>query len=763
MPIESARLGPCPTAIWTPIALALLAGLTPWAARAQAGPAPPAAAAPTPARSEAQKVEITGTSAPENLDERRRSTASRIIIGREELDRMGDSSLGEVLRRLPGVTSGGPPGRGGGVRMRGMGGGYTQILIDGQRMPPGFSLDNVPPEQIERIEIMRAPVAEFGARAIGGTINVVMRSDFKRRANDARVGAGLDGSQPQFGGSWQLNGNFEELGLGYNTNLSAFQSRFDTASDSRTNGGVDDLGLPINDQTSKVRGEGKRRGMFATGRLQFRLGEGKSLDLQPFANLFRIENKNHADRQGLGNNLLSYTAADIESRSETRMARLNGTWLTTLGSGGRLQVRFGSSYAQNEGQSKRLETGGAASLLASGHRLREETSRNRELSVNVNGKYSQLLAEKHSMSLGWDLQRAQRNDFKRSLVNGKQELAQFGDEIDATVQRAALFAQDEWAWSKDFSFYLGGRWEAIETRADSVTGSISNRSSVLTPLAHMVWKLPDRPRDQVRLSLTRSYKSPETNQLIARPSISTLYADLSKVNQPTSPDRAGNPTLKPELAWGLELGIERYLSATSIVSANIYYKRIDELIRTVRTQETVVYASAKRWVARPENIGAADAAGIELEGKMRASDLWTTQLPLQLRANASLMWSRVGQVAGPNNRLEGQPPWTMNLGGDLPFRGTPLTMGLSWNYTPGFDIQQIDQQSYRQGRKSVLDGYALWRLAPEASLRLSISNALGQSYGTGSSTYNLDGSLLQSTDSTSRTYTTVNLRGEFKF
>ena len=64
--------------------------------------------------------------------------------------------------------------------MRGMGGGYTQILIDGQRMAPGFSLDSIAPEQIEKIEIMRAPVAEFGTRAIAGTINVVMRSDFKR-------------------------------------------------------------------------------------------------------------------------------------------------------------------------------------------------------------------------------------------------------------------------------------------------------------------------------------------------------------------------------------------------------------------------------------------------------------------------------------------------------------------------------------------------------------------------------------------------------
>ena len=49
--------------------------------------------------------------------------------------------------------------------MRGMGGGYTQILVDGEPMGRGFSMDSIPPEQIERIEIMRAPTAETGARA----------------------------------------------------------------------------------------------------------------------------------------------------------------------------------------------------------------------------------------------------------------------------------------------------------------------------------------------------------------------------------------------------------------------------------------------------------------------------------------------------------------------------------------------------------------------------------------------------------------------
>ncbi|MGS0755827.1 TonB-dependent receptor plug domain-containing protein, partial [Roseateles sp. GG27B] len=121
---------------------------------AAAAPAQAASAAPTTKTEtpqQLQRVEVSGT--PSDEAKRRASTAAKIIIGREEIERFGDSSLGEVLKRLPGVTTGGRPGRGGDIRMRGMGGGYTQILVNGERMSPGFSLDQLPPDQVERIEV----------------------------------------------------------------------------------------------------------------------------------------------------------------------------------------------------------------------------------------------------------------------------------------------------------------------------------------------------------------------------------------------------------------------------------------------------------------------------------------------------------------------------------------------------------------------------------------------------------------------------------
>jgi len=135
---------------------------------------------------------------------------------------------------------------------------------------------------------------------------------------------------------------------------------------------------------------------------------------------------------------------------------------------------------------------------------------------------------------------------------------------------------------------------------------------------------------------------------------------------------------------------------------------------------------------------------------------------ISLRANASLMWSRVGGVAGPDNRLEGQPPWTANLGVDWPVRGLPLTVGATLNYTPGFRVQEIDDRFSRQGAKPVLDFNALWKLNPDASLRLTVTNASAHRYDSGSTTLLADGSS-EATDSRAKTTTTVNLRAEFRF
>jgi outer membrane receptor for ferrienterochelin and colicins len=131
------------------------------------------------------QVDVKGASTA--YDARRDDTAMKIVVGRQELARYGDSNVLEVLRRLPGITVT-STGRDTQVQMRGLGGGYTQVLVNGEHMPAGFSLDTLSPDLIERIEVLRAQTADYAAQGIAGTINIVLRRSVRKSRREAKLG-----------------------------------------------------------------------------------------------------------------------------------------------------------------------------------------------------------------------------------------------------------------------------------------------------------------------------------------------------------------------------------------------------------------------------------------------------------------------------------------------------------------------------------------------------------------------------------------------
>jgi iron complex outermembrane receptor protein len=182
--------------------------------------------------------------------------------------------------------------------------------------------------------------------------------------------------------------------------------------------------------------------------------------------------------------------------------------------------------------------------------------------------------------------------------------------------------QDEWDPSANWSANLGTRWEGIHTRSAAVGEPASNNSLVLAPMAHAVWRFDPPARDQLRFSPTRSYRTPTLNNLVALPSVSTLYLPPAP-NTASSPDKIGNPTLRPELATGVDLALEHYVASGGVMSVSVFRRDIEGLIRNITTQQTVHWAPSQRWVSSPTNIGNALSQGIELDAKFRLDELWS--------------------------------------------------------------------------------------------------------------------------------------------
>ena len=152
----------------------------------------PAAVDTRPPPKKLEKIEVQG---PNEVDQRRASTAAKIVVNHEELTKYGDTTLLDAVKRLPGITVE-SDGRGGGsIRMRGLGAGYTQILLDGEPTPPGFSIETLSPDLIERIEVFRSATAEFSTQAIAGTINIVLRKVASHRRRELKVGASISNGQ----------------------------------------------------------------------------------------------------------------------------------------------------------------------------------------------------------------------------------------------------------------------------------------------------------------------------------------------------------------------------------------------------------------------------------------------------------------------------------------------------------------------------------------------------------------------------------------
>ena len=693
-------------------------------------PSPPSAAAsapPRPAAAQLKPVEVIGGRG-DDTQQRRESTAAKIVIGRDEIDRFGDSTLGDVLKRLPGVTMQGPPGRGGAIRMRGLGSGYTQILLDGQRIPPGFSLDSLTPEQIERIEILRAPTAETGARAIAGTINIITREGFSKRVNDVRLSLALENDRVQPSASWTRN---DALGaLTWNYSLTAFAN--DRQNDSVTTTVDTDpaTGITTLDQRDTGQVRDKRRGLHATGRLQWRSEDtAHTVTLMPLV----IYSTGSTERSGtleqsVGPVPAPYDTARTEGDGSFSLMRLNGQWNHRLGAGGRLEWKaaFGQGHSSTSGVRRETTAGLLSRTLADGADTIDSN-------LLASGKLVKVLEGDHSLVVGGEAESNRRNERRTTLQDGLPVLVDFGDNVSASATRLAVFAQDEWNLTPLWSAHAGLRWEGITTQGsgDSATSAATNRSSVWTPLLHAVWKPAPDSRDQLRFSLTRSYRSPSLQNLIGRPRVNSRYP-VDGANTPSQPDSAGNPALKPELATGIDIAAERYLPGSGVLSVNVFHRQIKDLMRGVTTLENVSWSNQPRWVSRPQNLGAAITQGVELEAKFRLSDLIADAPRIDLRANTSVFRSRVKSAPGPDNRLDQQPDYTANFGADYRVPGMPLTLGGNLNWTPGYNTRLAQIQTAYQGRKLGVDAYGLWVFNPALQLRVTASNVAALDYVTGS-------------------------------
>lgn len=163
-------------------------------------------------------VVVTAARSPTRIDQ---TLAETTVIDRREIEASTGRTLSELLARQPGLQSWGNGGLGkvSSVSIRGLEARHVLLLVDGVRLGSATlgtpSWDNLPLEAIDRIEIVRGPLAAlYGSDAVGGVVQVFTRRGQDGLRPDAsvtlgshedrRVSAGLRGRQGALDGALQV-------------------------------------------------------------------------------------------------------------------------------------------------------------------------------------------------------------------------------------------------------------------------------------------------------------------------------------------------------------------------------------------------------------------------------------------------------------------------------------------------------------------------------------------------------------------------------
>ncbi|MEK0417142.1 MAG: hypothetical protein RI949_1148 [Pseudomonadota bacterium] len=732
-----------------PILLTLL--LTPLTPPTFAQSASTPASTPAPTPPEPQRVEIKASEL-SDTEQRRREPVAKSVYGREELDKYGDVSVTDVLKRLPGINL-----QGGNPRFRGLGAGYTLILINGEPAPPGFSLENLSPSQVERIEVTKGPSPEHSAQAVAGTINFILRAAPRQRLREVRLGLGYTLVRPVA----NLNATYGDRWGDVGVSLPFSAYGWHGGNESQSERLARDVNLDPQHLAIQSVGRWWGSGMSFGPRLQWKWNENHALEWQTFVQNHRFHSRSASSTEVFEGTPPPSVRDSSLNGGYWQMLRTGLQWTRRFAQGQRLEIKAG---LQASGSEAHTDTDGDN---AAGQRtvVRRTTSEAHEQSQTTSGKFTFPWADSQQLAVGWDVEGRRRQEERSVIENGAPQLVGFeGEPFHARIGRLAFWAQDEWEISSQWSTSLGLRAERLHTQSRSSMDQLSHVSQVISPMVHVNFKIDPKGRDLIRASITRSYRAPDLSRLMARPSISTAYP-IDKPNPEISPDRVGNPALQPELSLGMDLAFEKYFSPGGVFSVGLFRRDIKGLVRNALSFGPVPWASAPRWVSRPVNLDHATSSGLEMEVKGRLTELWPQlQAPvgLSLRSALSFYRSKVDGIPGPDNRLESQQPWSWTAGFDHQWAGSPLGFGGNLAFTPQYGVQQTVEQHFEQMRTRNVDVYMTWAFSREAILRASVNN-LWPSDTVNRTTLTDVSGLLQGSFNRSTVHTNFNVNLTLKF
>ncbi|WP_431261647.1 TonB-dependent receptor plug domain-containing protein [Roseateles chitinivorans] len=668
-----------------------------------------------------EKVQIDGASSTD-VQNRREFVAGKLVISRKSIEDSGQTTVYEVLKREPSVTIAGD----GKLGLLGLPG-YTRILVDGQPPAPGRSPLELDVVQIEKIEIVKGSMAEFGPFGVAGTINILTRRVERKRTASLRINGGLSPSSGDAGFAWSNTVRPSDDSWGLSNRVSLRRKEQDISQRLTIETPDGQGALAPSRLTASNRSEGLTQ-LMASSSYSNKLSATNDLESNPSALLWQTDTR-FTDRHDW---VRQSTLGTSTGRADGKLLSLSLPieWKHADADGTRAQLGYEYSWMKLDRGSDRQDH--ALGGIAGEEALAEQSlSQRHEMNV-LRFEFSREMLEAHAVkiggSLGWQSQRASAPAF----LNGAPDPAfmSFGSDSAVTARRDDAFVQDEWTLSKRWAATLG---LSAARRTTSVReGSFLSRNAYETyaPSLHLAHKLTEDGREKLRLSLAKAYNAPDNDLYSLRPVINPLAPCIAGAacgpNTIDNADTAGNPHLRPERSMGLTLSYEKYFGASSMVGVDYFERRLTDVIGQSVALEDVSWAQSPRYVIRPENLGNARLRGISVDARMALTELDASLPKVELRSGLTFSRSRLDTLPAPDNRMADQAPWSAKLGVRYKLRSVPLELSADANWRPGVWSRNAAERRTWQDRREDVSAQATWTLSPASKLRVGANNLLSR-------------------------------------
>jgi outer membrane cobalamin receptor len=643
--------------------------------------------------------------------------AGKIIIGRKRIEESGLQTAGELLREEPAisVTSNGRIG------LLGLPG-YTQILIDGKAQNLGSNITDFPLLQIEKIEITKSTLAEFGPYSIAGTINIITRSSARKTSTNLDIDASTYAGRASSSANWSHNWSQDGSPWRWQASISASHSQKDGATEQIQRQQAPQH-LPVLQWQSQTNNLQRQTNVFANTELSWQADAKNRYTLKPNWVSLSSHNDTTENKRWFPEKITllhTLTASDMTGLENTL------SWIHKLEQG-ELKLSWRTSRQEFNQDNLRNESGAVSTPAI--RKIKE----NSDLKLNsLDVDFKKTLSDEHTLKAGSKLIRSSSKTRFQYLLNEQTDTSMAGysqEQLDHQNNISA-FMQDEWTINNAYAINFG---ISAEDKKISVTdGNFVSEPHfrLWSPSLHMAYKLGSDDKRQVRLSLARSYQAPNLTDINIRPQINPLAPcpgnGLCTANSASTADTAGNPGLQPERSLGLNLSYSHGLTDNSQFSIEFFMRNFEQKLGYNIGLENVNWAIDPRYVIRPANLGNARSRGIDLEMQFAAKDIWAQAPSIQVRGGLSFAQSYIDSVPGPDNRFPDQSPWRAKLGVSYSASDRPMKLDLNARWLPGSWVRSnLTQRQFKQNLFS-LDSSLSWKFSPSMRLVCKLNNIFPQ-------------------------------------